>query len=45
MGGKKPYLQAKTGQLELFDPLLISLDSTRMFNEDSRLANTEYYTF
>ena len=45
MGGKKPYLQAKTGQLELVDPLLISLDSTRMFNEDSRLANTEYYTF
>ncbi|MBQ8751437.1 MAG: hypothetical protein IJZ30_07370 [Alphaproteobacteria bacterium] len=45
MGGKKPYLQAKTGQLELVDPLLVSLDSTRMFNEDSRLANTEYYTF
>lgn len=45
MGGKKPYLQAKTGQLELFDPLLLSLDSTRMFNEDSRLSNTQYYTF
>lgn len=45
MGGKKPYLQAKTGELELMDPLLIGLDSSRMFNEDSRLANTEYYTF
>ena len=45
MGGKKPYLQAKTGQLELFDPLLMSLDSTRMFNEDSRLSNTQYYNF
>ena len=45
MGGKKPYLQAKTGQLELLDPLLISLDSTRMFNEDSRLSNVQYYNF
>ena len=45
LGGKKPYMQAKTGELELMDPLLIGLDSTRMYNEDSRLANTQYYTF
>ena len=45
LGGKKPYLQAKTGQLVLMDPLLLSLDTTRMFNEDSKMANTDYYTF
>lgn len=45
LGGKKPYLKATTGTLELSDPLLQSLDVTRMFNEDTRLANTEYYTF
>ena len=45
LGGKKPYLQAKTGELELMDPLLSGLDFTRMYNEDSRLANTQYYTF
>ena len=44
-GGKKPFLQAKTGQLVLMDPLVVSLDTTRMFNEDSKLANTDYYTF
>ncbi|MBR5599508.1 MAG: hypothetical protein IKW39_05655 [Alphaproteobacteria bacterium] len=45
LGGKKPYMKAKTGELELMDPLLIGLDSTRMYNEDSRFANTQYYTF
>ena len=45
LGGKKPYLKATTGSLELVDPLLKDLDSSRMLNEDSRLANTPYYTF
>lgn len=45
LGGKKPYLKAKTGYLELADPLLKDLDMARMFNEDTRLANTNYYTF
>ena len=44
-GGKKPYLKAKMGELELMDPLLISLDTTRMFQADSRLSNTQYYNF
>ncbi len=45
LGGKKPYMKAKTGLLELNDPLLKDLDTARMFNEDTRLANTNYYTF
>lgn len=45
LGGKKPYLKAQTGSLELADPLLKDLDTARMFNEDTRLANTNYYTF
>ena len=45
LGGKKPYLKATTGHLELVDPLLQNLDVSRMLNEDSRLANTPYYTF
>lgn len=45
LGGKKPYLKATTGHLELVDPLLQDLDMSRMLNEDSRLANTPYYTF
>lgn len=45
LGGKKPYLKAKTGYLELADPLLKDLDMARMFSEDTRLANTNYYTF
>lgn len=45
LGGKKPYLQASTGRLELVDPLLKDLDVSRMLNEDSRLTNIEYYTF
>lgn len=45
LGGKKPYMKAKTGYLELADPLLKNLDMARMFNEDTRLANTNYYTF
>ncbi len=45
LGGKKPFLKATTGHLELVDPLLQDLDVSRMLNEDSRLANTPYYTF
>lgn len=45
LGGKKPYMKASTGHLELVDPLLRDLDMSRMLNEDSRLANTPYYTF
>lgn len=45
LGGKKPYLKATTGRLELADPLLKDLDAARMFNEDTRFANTQYYTF
>ncbi|MCM1324282.1 MAG: hypothetical protein NC218_08975 [Acetobacter sp.] len=45
LGGKKPYMKAKTGYLELADPLLKNLDTARMFNEDTRLSNTNYYTF
>ncbi len=45
LGGKKPYLKAGTGKLELADPLLKSLDVARMLNEDTRFANTQYYSF
>lgn len=45
LGGKKPYLRAETGKLELVDPLLKDLDMSRMLNEDTRFANTQYYTF
>lgn len=45
LGGKKPYLKARIGALELADPLLKDLDMARMFNEDTKLANTHYYTF
>lgn len=45
LGGKKPYLKAGTGRLELADPLLKDLDTARMLNEDTRFANTQYYTF
>ncbi len=45
LGGKKPYLKASTGKLELADPLLKDLDTARMLNEDTRFANTQYYTF
>lgn len=45
LGGKKPYLKASTGHLELVDPLLKELDMSRMLNEDSRLPNTPYYSF
>ena len=44
-GGKKPYLQAKTGELVLMDQLLVSLDTTRMYNEDSQMSNVQYYNF
>lgn len=45
LGGKKPYLRAETGKLELVDPLLKNMDMARMLNEDSRFANMPYYTF
>lgn len=45
LGGKKPYMKAGTGRLELSDPLLKDLDTARMLNEDTRFANTQYYTF
>lgn len=45
LGGKKPYLKAQTGMLELVDPILKDLDMARMFNEDTRMANSQYYTF
>ena len=45
LGGKKPYLKASTGTLLLVDPLLKDLDAARMFNEDTRFANTQYYNF
>lgn len=45
LGGKKPYMQASTGNLELVDPVLKDLDSARMLNEDSRLSNIPYYNF
>lgn len=45
LGGKKPFLKASTGRLELSDPLLKELDSSRMLNEDARLSNTPYYSF
>jgi hypothetical protein len=45
LGGKKPYLKAQTGTLELVDPILKDLDVSRMINEDSKLANAQYYNF
>lgn len=45
LGGKKPFLKAGQGTLELSDPLLKNLDVSRMLNEDARFANTQYYTF
>ncbi|MBO5038325.1 MAG: hypothetical protein J6C85_02560 [Alphaproteobacteria bacterium] len=45
LGGKKPYLRAETGKLELVDPMLKNMDMARMLNEDSRFANMPYYTF
>ena len=45
LGGKKPYLKASPGNFELADPLLKDLDTARMLNEDTRFANTQYYTF
>jgi len=45
LGGKKPYLKASTGKLELVDPLLKDLDISRMINEDSRFTNIPYYSF
>ena len=45
LGGKKPFLKAATGRLELSDPLLKELDASRMLNEDARLTNTPYYSF
>lgn len=45
LGGKKPFLKASTGRLELSDPVLKDLDAARMVNEDARLTNVPYYNF
>ena len=45
LGGKKPFLKASTGRLELSDPVLKELDAARMLNEDARLTNVPYYNF
>lgn len=45
LGDKKPSLKAKTGQLELDDPMLLELDYTRMSREDQKFMNTAVYTF
>jgi hypothetical protein len=45
LGDNKPYLQAATGKLALYDPMLLELDYTRMSREDQRFMNTDVYTF
>ncbi len=45
LGENKPYLQASTGSLMLYDPMLLELDYTRMSREDQRFMNTDVYTF
>lgn len=45
LGENKPYLQAATGKLMLYDPMLLELDYTRMSREDQRFMNTDVYTF
>jgi len=45
LGDNKPSLQAATGKLILFDPMLRELDFTRMSREDQKFMNTAYYTF
>ena len=45
LGDNKPILQAATGRLMLYDPMLLELDYTRMSREDQRFMNTDVYTF
>lgn len=45
LGEKKPSLQADTGRLVLYDPMLLELDHTRMAREDQKFMNTAVYTF
>lgn len=45
LGENKPFLQAATGKLMLYDPMLLELDYTRMSREDQRFMNTDVYTF
>ena len=45
LGDNKPYMQAKTGQLVLEDPMLRELDYTRMSREDQKFMNTDLYSF
>lgn len=45
LGENKPYLQAATGKLMLYDAMLLELDYTRMSREDQRFMNTDVYTF
>lgn len=45
LGDNKPYLKAATGQLILYDPMLLELDYTRMSREDQKFLNTAVYTF
>lgn len=45
LGENKPYLQAATGKLMLYDSMLLELDYTRMSREDQRFMNTDVYTF
>ncbi len=45
LGENKPYLQAATGKLMLYDSMLLDLDYTRMSREDMRFMNTDVYTF
>lgn len=45
LGDNKPFLQAATGRLLLYDKLLQELDYTRMSREDQRFMNTAVYTF
>ena len=45
MGENKPFLQAATGRLLLYDKMLQDLDYTRMSREDQKFMNTAVYTF
>lgn len=45
LGENKPSLQADTGHLVLYDPMLLELDYARMSREDQKFMNTAVYTF
>ena len=45
LGDRKPFLQAQTGRLVLYDPMLLELDYARMSREDQKFLNTAVYTF